>query len=259
MTTLRSPNPIDIMTGKKAGLEYVDIFGRNDDVDVGETPSCLWNGGANGATARYTGFDATAAETLNINSTESGDTSLGVHIFGQDINNNPIDEIVTLNAVDATTPVTTVNSYYRCSYAYVTSPVTAVNAGDIEAFQSTSGLKMFDMPAGRNNTHIAVYTVPNGKKAYIQEVAFNLVRSSNTDADCDVFIRKPSQPFRSRLPIVISEGGGPFVINGDTPLIQNLDGQKFLPAGTDIEMVVTSVSQNNCTITGFMRILLEDV
>jgi len=152
-----------------------------------------------------------------------------------------------------------VNSYLRCSYAFVKLPATAINLGDIEAVQSVSGFKMFDMPAGKNNTHLAVYTVPAGKRAYLQEIEFSLARSAGTSASVDIFVRKPGFAFRSRLPGAVSQIGGPFILNEDTPLIQNLDGDKHLEAGTDIEMVATDVSQNNTIITGFMRLLLEDV
>lgn len=254
MSFIKSLNPIEIMLGKVPGLRYVNIYGRNSDVDTGSVPECIWSG-----QDRYAGFDATAAQTLDISSTDSGDTSLQVTIHGLNASYVEISETVTLNASNATTPVTTVNSYLRCSFAYVTSPTTATNLGDIEGYQSTANHKMFDMPAGQNNTHIAVYTVPANKKAYIEEVGFSLARSSGTSADVDIFVRRPGQPFRSKLPLEVSQAGGPIILNGSTPLIQNLDGDLSLPAQTDIEMVCTDVSQNNATITGFMRILLEDV
>ena len=254
MSNLRTLNVLDVMLGRVEDLKFVTIFGRNNDIDTGSTPECIWNGGG-----RYEGFNATAAETLDVNSTSASDTSLQIELHGLDASYNEISEIVTLNAGDATIPVTTVNSYIRCSFAHVISPATATNVGDIEAFQTTSSHKMFDMPAGKNNTHIAVYTVPANKRAYLKTVDFSLARSSGTSASVDIFVRLPGEPFRSRLPGAVSQGGGPLTLDGDGPTIQNFGEDLFFPAQTDIEMVVTDVSANNTIVTGFARILVEDI
>lgn len=104
-------------------------------------------------------FPSSAAQ-LTIVSTSASDTSaLSVQITGLDANFNPLSEIIALNG---TTPVTSVNSYYRVNNCQVTN---GSNVGTITFKQSTNLLAQIN--AGVCATEMGIYTVPAGQTLYI--------------------------------------------------------------------------------------------
>ena len=118
-------------------------------------------------------------DTLDLFSSVAGDTSLSIHIIGLDSNNEIIEEDITLNGADSTTPVTTINSFLRVNSAYINTPplnaANTANIGDITI--ETNGLNDFMdiIPAGFNNTLSAKYAVPKNKRLVIKN--FHIIGS----------------------------------------------------------------------------------
>ena len=118
-------------------------------------------------------------DTFDISSSVSGDNGISIHIKGITTGGLVQEEDISLNALDATIPVTTINSYIRINSMYVNdSPfntANTVNTGDIKAYSTTSGYFMEVIPANYNHSMTAKYCVPSGKKLVIKN--FNLIGS----------------------------------------------------------------------------------
>lgn len=145
-------------------------FGTNHTIGTGGFEVIWSTGGA------YTGFSA-AAQTVDVVSTAAADTSAGaglqtVMLYGLDTDYNELSELVTMNGTSA---VTTTASFLRLwRMVSVSTGSGGVNAGIITASQTTSGDVMAEVEIGHGQTQICVWTVPNGKTAYLKSVHYAL-------------------------------------------------------------------------------------
>lgn len=149
-------------------------FGYNGDIDAG-VEETVWSMGGEWQ-------PATSAETLNISSTSINDvntTGSGawlVAVFGLDGDYNQVSELTI--ALNGTNTVTTSNSYIavnRCAVAF--SGSTGYNEGTISFTQSSSGLKLAEIPAEEGITQQCVYTVPAGYTGYLRGIYGNTAKT----------------------------------------------------------------------------------
>jgi len=165
-----------ITKGHVDGHIHMHKFGRNPDCDNG-VPEAIWNGGG-----PYTGFNAVAAEPIEVFSSDAADTAAGtgartVRLFGLDANWEPQVEDVTLGGVAA---VATINSFIRMDRARVlTAGSGGSNAGAITARQSvTTANIMMVLPIAYNSTMIAAFTIPAGYRGFF--TGWNATLSGST-------------------------------------------------------------------------------
>jgi hypothetical protein len=151
--------------GMVDGHKTVSKFGANLEFQAEET---LWSAGGVFDPSAITG-----AETLTVVSTSvqdintSGTGAWLVAIFGLDADYNEISELTL--ALNGTTSVTSVNSYIavnRCAVSY--SGSSDFNVGTISFTQSSSGIKLAEIPIGESITLQCIYTVPAGYSGYLQ-------------------------------------------------------------------------------------------
>ena len=90
----------DIARLNIAEATTVNLFGYNPSVNATPGYETLWNFGG-----KYPINES--AGVMSVSSSASGDSSLRVLVDGVDADYEPISEIVTLNAIDATTLVIT--------------------------------------------------------------------------------------------------------------------------------------------------------
>ena len=144
----------------------VTKFGYN--LDFSTTEETVWSAGGEFDPSAITG-----AETLTVVSTSTNDVNTSgtgawlVAIFGLDANYNEISELTL--ALNGTSSVTSSNSYIavnRCAVAF--SGSLDGNDGIISFTQSSSGIKLAEIPAGESITQQCIYTVPAGYSAYLQ-------------------------------------------------------------------------------------------
>lgn len=241
---------LEAVRGNITGVSSVHKFGRNDDIDIASGFEALWNGGA-----EYTGFDATAAETVEVFSSDANDTSAGtgartVEVFGLDSNYDEQNETVTLNGVTA---VDTVNTYIRMPRAIVrTAGSGGVNAGTLTMRQKTTIANVFCvLPIGYNQTMICAYTIPNGKTGYL----INWYGSSNKKQSASSILRLMIRPFNEIFQVkeeaAITTSGTSSFMRG-YPLPNNSLNEK-----SDI-VIKADTDTNNMGISGAFDILLID-
>ena len=160
------PFDLQVSRGQISGHSTLSLFGYQS--AVGNTKIPVWEN----ATA-YTYI--TSASTLTLVSTSaSDDTVAKVLISGLDSSFNPISETLALNG---TSGVTTVNSYFRVNSMILTSPGTSqtTNVGTITLKQSSNVIAQINI--GISKTQMSIYTVPAGYSFYLDLAEVNTSNS----------------------------------------------------------------------------------
>lgn len=170
---------------------------------VGAAEETIWDGGTT-----YTFM--TSPSTLSLSSTSIKDASAGdgartIQIYGHTSDNIEQDETLTLNGV---TPVYTATKYLRVHRMIVRSGGSdAANDGTIYAGTGavgTSGVpanKFAAMLAGENQTLMALWTVPAGKIAYMED--FYAATDSKKATAVRLKVRPPGEVFQTRKIILL--------------------------------------------------------
>ena len=232
---------LDVVRGKYPSYSYNVKFGRNSDIDIGSSPEDVWNGGG-----LYTGFNATAAETVTVVSANNTDrpASTGAHtieLIGLDSDYNRQTEILTLNGTSA---VTSVNNYIRLNRVKIlTAGTGGQNAGEITVRQSTTTANIFAvMPQGTNQTAICADTVPAGKTRYILNLNAEMSRANGSAGSANVrfLVRELGGVFRA---LKNSE------VTNSLPYNPQRMGALEVPEKSDVKWQIASVSDNNTVVT----------
>lgn len=234
---------LQIADGTATGYSFVNKFGRNPDIDAAAEED-VWDGGGS-----YTW--ATGAETVNVVSTDVNDTSAGtgartVEIFGLDSSYDEISETITLNG---TTNVESSNSYLRLHRMIVrTAGSGGMNAGAISATQSSSAIKMAQINIGNNQTLMAVYTIPNGKDAFILQLTMSVNKATSVGSNMYFRVRPLNEVFQIKN---ITGGHS----NGSTRVERSFPVPLAIAAKSDL-IISADSSANNADISATMDILL---
>ena len=176
---------IAVAKGDYTGYTNVSKFGRNPNVKSSDYET-IWDG-----SNLYPW--PTAAETLNVVSTDADDTSAGtgartVEIEGLNSSWAVITETVSMNG---TTNVTTTNSFLRVyRVRVVTAGSTGVNEGTITCTNTTSSNVIGQISLGSSGfgqSLMALYTVPAGKTAYL--INFDFSSSKDNEHTFRIMVR----------------------------------------------------------------------
>ncbi len=236
--------------GEIPGVSTVHKFGHNSDIDDGFED--IWGGGD-----AYTGFNATAAETVEVFSGDAEDdaaTGTGAHtvkIIGLDANWRTQTEIITLNGATA---VDSVNTYIRCTRAMVlTAGSGGENAGEITIRQKTTTANIFaKLPLGYNQTMIACDTVPSGKIGYVRRWFFALAGRTNADSVGKLLVRPVGSVFQTKEKLSLQGNGTTFIES-----VHDIPKGPYA-AKTDIKISADSDSANTGISAGFCMILVDE-
>ena len=158
VTKMGAYEPFDLQVGRGQIMDHipVEIFGYS--ATVGSTAlGPLWEGlTLSGGAYVYPG----SALQMTLVSTTT-DTQI-IFVMGLDANFNLLSEYITLTG---TTPVTTVNSYFRINGLLVTN---GINAGTITC---KNGSNLYaQINPGIGQTQMSIYTVPRGYTFYLSYV-----------------------------------------------------------------------------------------
>lgn len=240
----------DIAAGRATGVEIVNKFGRNADVDTASVPEDVWESGG-----AYTGFPTGSAETVSVVSTSVNDASAGsgartIRIIGLDANYAVQSETITLNG---TTPVTSVNTYIRVHTASIQSSGSsnqAFNAGIISVYHTTTTANIFlAMAVGTNQTNSSGYTVPAGKTAYMRRLHVSAADGAATTIQGAIWARLFGVPPRLRRPFSVQTGNR---------LDDIIYGGLSFPEKTDLILRITVSSANNVVVAAGYDLILVD-
>ena len=240
------PFDLQVARGQISGHSVVSIFGYQSSVTTTAIP--VWE---NATTYTY----ITSASTLTLVSTSaSDDTSAKILISGLDSSFNPISETLALNG---TSGVTTVNSYFRVNSLLMVSPGTSqtTNAGVITLKQSSNIVAQINTGIGKSQS--TIYTVPAGYTFYLDLAEVN---TSNSYTGAGIFTYKVQainnvtgvklnvlqQPFVAIY--VANRASDPFAYTEKTDIQwQLVTSTGTLAAGI---IVTGKLIQNNNNVTG---------
>lgn len=240
--------PFDLQVARNQilGHSSVSIFGYQASVTTTAIP--IWE---NATVYTY----ITSASTLTLVSTSTSDnTSAKILISGLDSSFNIISETLALNG---TSGVTTVNSYFRVNSLLMVSPGTSqnTNVGTITLKQSSNIVAQINVGIGKSQS--TIYTVPAKYSFYL---ATSVVTSSNSSSGTGTFtygvqainnvtgvnVNTLQQPFFAIY--VENRTADPFVYTEKTDIQwQLVTSTGTLAAGI---IVTGKLIQNNNLVTG---------
>jgi len=205
-TGKHEPFELQIARGQIAFHKTIFKFGFNPDID--DSLETVW---AEGGLYSY----LSAATVLKVSSSSTADDegSTGaetVELFGLDENYNEINEIVTLNGQTA---VNTTKEYLRINRMVVRSAGSGgTNAGVIYAGTGTvtSGVpanKYATVAAGDGQTLMALWTVPAGYSAFVNQTDITVATTQNNKYAEVHFVARPfGEVFQTKDKFVKAEG-----------------------------------------------------
>ena len=240
--------PFDLQVARNQimGHSIVNIFGYQSSVTTTAIP--IWE---NATVYTY----ITSASTLTLVSTStSDDTSAKILISGLDSSFNIISETLALNG---TSGVTTVNSYFRVNSLLMVSPGTSqnTNVGTITLKQSSTIVAQINVGIGKSQS--TIYTVPAGYSFYLDLAEVN---TSNSYTGAGIFTYKVQainnitgvklnvlqQPFVAIY--VANRASDPFIYTEKTDIQwQLVTSTGTLAAGI---IITGKLIQNNNLVTG---------
>lgn len=250
---VRAPNILEVMK-KRYENEFIENkFGRNPDIDTATVPECIWNGGG-----LYTGFPTTTAEEFQVFSSDANDTLAGtgartLRVFYLDDDYDGVTDVdypyfdVDLNGVTTVNSGVTGMRVLRAEV--IDSGSGETNAGDITVRWRTTTTTVFAViPTGYSQTQIAAYTIPADYTGYITRYNASMGDNNTNSAIIAFRIRE----FNTNTWRIQRQ----FVISTDNHTSRMLYGGVGFGERTDIQMIVTDVTNNNAIITGSFDIHL---
>ena len=151
---------MQISQGLIAGYTAAQVTGYNPNTAAGDA---VWS-----ASTPYPWSSLVTAQTLYLKSSTNNatDRSMPMLIDGLDLNYNDQTEVVTLDAADSRTPVTSTKQFLRIHSVMCNGANT--NVGDITTHvTSGTGTVVSKISAGRGIAQAGVYTVPAGYTGYL--------------------------------------------------------------------------------------------
>ena len=181
------------------------------------------------------------AGVININAASVSDIGKTVTVVGLDSNYKPLTE----NILIATqTNNSSVNQFKRVFRAYCLDGESNVGAITIQRNSTDVAI----IVAGKNQTQMAVYTVPAGKTGYLYKGTCSA--QAGADGTGDMFVRYFGQTsFRTGHSFEVSGTGGQYLYEFSFPIP--------IPEKSDIDVRINTRS-NNGRFTAAFEILLID-
>jgi hypothetical protein len=246
--------PIDSFTGiqlaKGLLYKYKPEFKFGSNPNVGTSEESIWD---QGGLYVY----PTAAITMTVSSSSTNDAAAGtgartVAIAGLDANYREISETITLNGQTA---VNTVNQYIRVYRARVTSAGSGgTNAGNIHIGTGTvtAGVPATTyarVSAGEGQTLMAIFTVPAGYTAYIQQGTIaSGTEQSNKFITAKLKVRPFGEVFQTKALVTLSNDfiGFDFGVALAIPEKSDIEGRAFSSSGSNVVAVTfTMILEQN--------------
>lgn len=245
------PTAIEVSQGLFTGYTSLNKFGRNPQIDTTTDPEDVISYGGT-----YAGHPTGSAETVEVFSSDATDDSgntgaTTIRIYGLDANMALQQEDLTM---DGTNAVTSSNTYKRVFRGEVlTAGSNGSNAGTITCRHTTTTANIFFVIAiGKNQTEIAVYTVPASKTLYITSLYTRMTRVSGAagSAHCTLRVRESGGVYRAIQSYDITDSQ-PYVFEANLSCL-------VIPAQSDIKIMCESVSDNATIVdAGFTGVLVD--
>jgi hypothetical protein len=249
-------NGLAIAAGEVTGTSFVHKFGSAPDFDTADGSVYIWDGADDGGINQMQYTFSTTADIDSISSDNNGDTQ-DVEIQGLDTNYDLVVQTITMTGQTRKALDTDLVRIFRMKnvgatdfagqvYCYVNTAITTGTPND-----KTKIRAMVDN--GNNQTLMAMYTVPNGKTAYLRDWFASIAGASkSSNYIIDIFARPFGEVFQLKHRSAISDTGSshiqhqhiePAVYAGKTDVIMKVEGTAggmsgaTVSAGFDIVLI----------------------
>lgn len=232
---------LNVARAKQRNAFHVHKFGRNNALTNG-TEETIWDGSN---VYPWAVWDL-GADYIFIKSLVSSDTGKKVTIEGLDANLNLQSEEVTLDATNASTAVTTANTYLRVHRMFNSGDTTMTGGVTALYGDGITGVMVAAFEPGAEQSLMAVYTVPAGHTAYCTQ--FDFSGSANSALKSSLYVCKQNGVFR-----IVHSGstyGGQYNYGFDIPL--------EIAAGSDIDLRATASSGSASVSGSFNLVVIKD-
>jgi hypothetical protein len=240
---------LDFARGETRGFTCVNKFGRNSTVASGGTEE-IWDG-----SAAYS-FPATALMTsISQTTDQAAMRGENVEIQGLDANwdlvvqTATLDATLTTNVVTLTTPLIRVFRASVQANVVTTSNIRIHNAGETQDYAVIG--------TGNNQTLMAIYTVPNGKTAYMTNyyAQVNPGGGAPTTLNIKMWARDNENGYEKQIKHVLG-------LNGDIDTFSHFQHlfipHKVFTEKTDIYLEATTAAAAADVSAGFDLILIDN-
>lgn len=243
--TVSQEDGLAVARGKVFGSRGIYKYGRNPACPT--TDEDIWDG-----SSVYAGW-LTAAETMDVASTDAGDSSTGaggagartIRVHGLDSNWDEVYEDVSLLGAVA---VETTQEFLRVNRAYVLTDGGTNNIGAISVASSTGGVLCAQITALMGQTLMALYTVPRRYTAHLRQADATMGATGKT-CEARLFTRTFGGSWRVQQT--------PEIVGGKHP--KDFVYYPGIPAKTDIRWNANmGAGETNVISADFTLILDQD-
>ena len=225
-----------IARGLVLNTHYEHKFGAVPAMSVATTGT-VWD--VNDTIYPWSAWDT--AGVLTIPAVNASDNGATVNVTGLDANYDVISEDFVVSSSGTTTGTKTFKRAYR---AFFTDGTT--NVGNINI--QRGGTTIARISAGKAQTLMAIYTVPNGYTAYLSKGTMSI--EAGGDASGNMYVRYPGQSsFRIGHSFEIGEGSQ-YTYDFTVPLA--------IPAKSDIDVRCSMRTNNSRASAAFDMILIKE-
>ena len=237
-------------------FDTVFKFGRNREITTSTDPEDIWSVG--GAYPFLTSSINVYVASTDTQDSAAGSGSKQVKIQGLDENYLEQEETFTLNGQ---TPVTGSKTFSRVHRAFITyAGSEEVNTGDVNIGYGSfsSGVPtnhLAQIPANEGQTQMAVYTVPNNKRAYLLKWSSSILSgASGKAANVQLIYRENNGTNQTVRKVKDQVGLG---TNSMNIFQRRYEFPDFIPPKTDVFLRVEQVTATS-DITGEFSLVLVD-
>ena len=225
-----------IARGLVLNTHYEHKFGAVPAMSVATTGT-VWD--VNDTIYPWSAWDT--AGVLTIPAVNASDNGATVTVTGLDANYEVISEDFTVSSSGTTTGTKTFKRAYRAFFTDGTS-----NVGDINI--QRGGTTIARISAGKAQTLMAIYTVPNGYTAYLSKGTMSI--EAGGDASGNMYVRYSGQSsFRIGHSFEVGDGAQ-YMYDFTVPLA--------IPAKSDIDVRCSMRTNNSRASAAFDMILIKE-
>lgn len=240
---------LEVAKGNVAGTTGVNKFGRNTAVGNGNVEE-IWDGNA-----AYS-WPATALMTsISQTTDQAAMRGASIQIEGLDASWDYVLQTPTLDGSDTTTVVTLATPLLRCFRMEVNANV--VGDATIRVHNAGESQDYAIITVGNNQTLMAIYTVPNGKTAYMESF-YAAVQSGGgapTALDVSLWARDNDNSYEKKL---VHELGTSADVDAYGYIPHDFKPYKVFPQKTDIFVTAEPTGAAVDVSAGFDLILVDN-
>jgi len=227
---------LHIARGLVLNTQYEHKFGAVPAMSVATTGT-VWD--VNDTIYPWSAWDT--AGVLTIPAVNASDNGATVTVTGLDANYEVISEDFTVSSSGTTTGTKTFKRAYRAFFTDGTS-----NVGNINI--QRGGTTIARISAGKAQTLMAIYTVPNGYTAYLSKGTMSI--EAGGDASGNMYVRYSGQSsFRIGHSFEVGDGAQ-YMYDFTVPLA--------IPAKSDIDVRCSMRTNNSRASAAFDMILIKE-